>query len=89
MLVMDDADWDKVFNTMAKKFFVTSEGNYADWLQGGSLPGLPKIEKQTDREKWINEQVIKAVTEHFAQNPESMAVKALFYALKPYFIDVS
>lgn len=85
VLVMNETDWDKVFNTMAKRFFLTSEGGYANFLQGGSMQGLPKIEKQSDREAWIYGQVIKAVTEHFAEHPDSKAVEALYYALRPYF----
>jgi hypothetical protein len=85
VLVSGEVSWDEVFNTMAKGFFQTTEGGYGLFLQGGSLPGLPKIEKTSDREAWIYSQVIKAVTEHFAEHPDSKAVEALFYALKPYF----
>jgi len=39
--------------------------------------GIPKIEKQTDREKWIADQVISAVASHYIDNPFSEAIKAL------------
>lgn len=38
---------------------------------------IPKVEKQTDREKWIAEQVISAVASHYIDNPLSEAIKAL------------
>jgi hypothetical protein len=82
ILSMNETNWDEVFNTMAKKFFYTVEGFYEDWLQGGSMPGLPKIEKQTDREAWIFNQVIKAVSEHLAEHPDSKAVEALYFAIR-------
>jgi len=44
--------------------------------------GLPKIEKQTDREKWIAEQVIAAVARHYIDNPNSEAVARLIATLQ-------
>ncbi len=44
--------------------------------------GLPKIEKQTDRELWIDTQVISAVIKHAVEHPDSAAVERLFKALK-------
>lgn len=39
--------------------------------------GIPKIEKRTDREKWIAEQVIAAIAAHYIANPSSEAIAAL------------
>lgn len=39
--------------------------------------GLPKMEHKSDREKWIDEQVISAVVDHFVKNPDSDAIKRL------------
>lgn len=43
--------------------------------------GLPKIEKQTDREKWITTQVTPAVGKHFIEHPDSEAVNELIELL--------
>lgn len=48
------------------------------FFPGGRVPiGLPKIEKQTDREMWIEKQVISAVARHFIDNPNSEAIARL------------
>lgn len=39
--------------------------------------GLPKVNKVTDREKWIAEQVIQAIAQHYIDNPNSEAIAAL------------
>jgi hypothetical protein len=50
----------------------------AEFFPGGRVPiGLPKIERQTDREMWIETQVISAVSRHFIDNPNSEAVARL------------
>lgn len=55
----------------------------AQFFTPGQVPiGLPKIEKQTDREKWIADQVITAVARHYIDNPESEAVKRLINVLE-------
>lgn len=43
--------------------------------------GLPKIEKKSDREKWIAEQVVASVAKHYIDNPNSEAVKSLIATL--------
>jgi len=48
--------------------------------------GLPKIEKQSDTEKWIDTQVVPAVLRHLLENPDSKAVRRLKEALD--FLDV-
>jgi len=52
------------------------------FVSTGEVPfGLPKITKQTDREKWISEQVIGAVAQHFIEHPDSVAVRTLIATL--------
>src|SRR5258706_3184133 len=43
--------------------------------------GFPKIERQTDRERWIESQVITAVSRHYIDNPNSEAVARLIATL--------
>jgi len=45
------------------------------------VQGLPKLEKSTDRERWIAEQVIAAVARHYIDNPNSEAVARLISTL--------
>ena len=85
LLVEQRNDWNGVFGAMARSFFNVDAGGYEKWLEGESVKGLPKIEKRSDREKWIFEQVIPALTDHLAKNPDSAAIQALYYALRPYF----
>ncbi len=48
----------------------------------GNVPiGIPKIERQTDRERWIEGQVISAVSRHYIDNPNSEAVARLIATL--------
>lgn len=59
--------------------------NSADWriLRPDSAHvGIPKIEKSSDRERWIETQVIPAVAKHFAEYPDSRAVKRLIDTLE-------
>lgn len=43
-----------------------------------SVPvGIPKQEKQSDREKWIESQVMPAVVKHYVEHPDSKAVALL------------
>jgi Replication initiation factor len=43
---------------------------------------LPTIEKVTDREKWIAEQVMPAVAKHYQEHPDSDAVNTLLKVLQ-------
>jgi len=52
------------------------------FFTSGTVPvGLPKIEKQTDRERWIEGQVIPAVARHYIDNPNSEAIARLIATL--------
>jgi len=52
-----------------------------DWtnlLPYGVTPiGIPKLEKQTDTEAWIEKQVISAIAKHFIEHPDSIAIQRL------------
>lgn len=77
--------WDSVFHSMARQMFNVSTGNYQKFLNEQSEIGLPQMEKMTDREKWISEQVTHALIEHLHEKPESKAVAALFHALLDFY----
>lgn len=42
-----------------------------------SSVGFPKIEKQTDREKWLMLQVYPALAQHLSAEPDSAAIKLI------------
>ena len=81
--LIDDAEPAAIFDTTIAKMVGAFTGSpFEQFASRGVVSwGLPKIEKHTDREKWIAEQVISAVSEHFASNPDSEAVKALIAVL--------
>jgi len=39
--------------------------------------GIPKLEKQSDTEAWIEKQVISAIAKHFIEHPDSIAIQRL------------
>lgn len=54
-----------------------------DFFSDGDVAvSLPKIERHSDREKWIESQVIAAVAAHYIDNPTSEAVTRLIATLQ-------
>jgi hypothetical protein len=48
------------------------------FFSSGVVPiGIPKLEKKTDTELWIEKQVIQAVAKHYIEHPDSVAVQRL------------
>lgn len=76
-------DWGLVFDTalssMVRLPIETGWGKFRS--MGSTTIGLPKMEKRTDREKWISEQVIPAVAKHYIDNPTSESVTRLIETL--------
>ncbi len=78
-LLAENRQWSSAFATIALAM-VDLPGNrhYRAFFDGGETPiGIPKLEKKTDREAWIEKQVIPAVGKHFAEFPDSAAVARL------------
>jgi hypothetical protein len=78
MLLQTD-NWDAVFNDFAQAMLTLSEcPDYMAFFDGStSAVGFPKIEKKSDREAWIMKQVLPAVMAHYAEFPDSEAVRTL------------
>jgi len=76
-------DWSSQFDGLAKQMVnFRSPGDFAKFFTMGSVPiGLPKIERQSDREAWIASQIIPAVAKHYIENPNSEAVSRLIATL--------
>jgi len=83
-LLVGEANWAGAFDSMALGMVdIPKSRDYrAFFADGEVLVGIPKIERSTDREAWIQNQVIKAVIVHFVEYPDSPAVALLFEALK-------
>lgn len=55
-------------------------------FRSGDIPiGIPKFEKQTDRETWVSTQVHPAVVALLTSNPDSKAVYNLYKALDGHY----
>lgn len=82
MLATND-DWGSVFTGLAKGMLTLRNcDDYAAWFLYNKVEtGLPKIEKQTDREAWIDTQVTSAIAKHLIEHPDSVAVKRLMDTL--------
>lgn len=82
LLVRTD-NWSGVFDKMAKDMFSPNNcPDYDAFFSAGVVPiGLPKLERTSDREKWISSQVLPAVAKHFSEHRDSPAIKLLMDTL--------
>lgn len=87
-LLVNESDWDGAFSTMARGMLdVPASKDYQKFFNpDGATIGIPKLEKSSDREKWILEQCLPAIVKHYSENRISSAVQALRRALD--FIDM-
>lgn len=78
-LLTGKASWQAEFDAIAQHMVdIPTCASYQAFFEGIDQPiGLPKIEKQTDRETWIEKQVIPAVVKHFIEHRESASVALL------------
>lgn len=61
---------------------ITTKTDLAKFFRDGNVPiGIPKIERHTNRERWIEDQVISAVARHWIDHPESAAIARLLDTL--------
>jgi len=76
-------DWYSVFATIARTMVnLPRVASFTAFFPEEHCEiGMPKLEKQTDREKWIADQVISAVAKHYIDNPSSVAVTRLLETL--------
>ena len=78
-----DMDWQQSFDALAKGMVnLPNSLDFQKFFTMGVVPiGLPKLERRTDREVWIETQVIGAVARHYIDNPNSEAVTRLIETL--------
>jgi len=81
--LVDSDDWASAFDTVAKGMLdlPATEDYLAFFTRGSVSVGIPKIEKTTDRERWIIEQCFPTIVKHYQDNRESEAVRLLRQAL--------
>lgn len=78
-LLSEGDNWSSAFDTISTTMvnIPTNRDYQAFYAQGTAAIGIPKLEKKSDREKWIESQVIPAVAKHFVEFPSSAAVARL------------
>lgn len=78
-ILLDGTGWDSAFDTVTR--YMVDLPNNRQWQLFYSTDtaevGFPKIEKSSDREKWIDTQVTPAVVKHYMNNRHSEAIKKL------------
>jgi len=76
-------EWGFTFDGIVTR--MANQRGQAEWgklFSMDSIPiGLPKIERHSDRERWIDQQVIGAVAKHYIDNPTSESVARLISTL--------
>ena len=83
-LLVRETNWAGAFDAMALHMLdiPTCEDYRALFRPGVVQVSIPKLERQTDREAWIQSQVIKAIAEHLTEFPDSPAIKLLMETLE-------
>ncbi len=78
LLCTSDA-WVNAFDAMASGMVdLPQSKDYRKFFLPGVVPiGIPKLEKKSDREKWIEEQVLPAVLKHYTEHRDSPAINKL------------
>ena len=82
-LLVNESDWDAAWTTMAKGMLdiPTSKEYQKFFTEQRSNVGIPKLERKSDREKWILEQCLPAIVKHYSENRISSAIRMLRDAL--------
>lgn len=77
--ILKSGDWSGTFDALVLGMVGDAKkSNIGMFFSTGPIQvGLPKIERHSDRERWISGQVIPAVAKHFIDNPTSEAVQRL------------
>lgn len=78
-LLCESANWASAFDTISRHMVdVPKCDDYQQFFLPGVVEiGIPKLEKKSDREAWIEKQVIPAVLKHVIEFPSSEAVNRL------------
>lgn len=66
---------------IASKMFFTDTGNYPVLGTHSTALSMPKIEKKTDTEKWLYNQIIPILEKYIANHPDSQVYDEIIQAL--------
>lgn len=77
--LMERRSWGGAFDSIATGMvnLEASTDYQAFFPPGNPIIGIPKLEKKSDREKWIEDQVIPAVVKHYIEHSSSKAIALL------------
>lgn len=81
MLVDGQHNMNDVFASVASRICQCVDLSWTRLMRSDAKVALPKIEKTTDREKWIADQVTPAIVNFAIDNPTSEAIKRLYSML--------
>lgn len=78
-LLVETDDWGAIFDGIALGMVDLPKcKEYGKFFSADTVPiGLPQLERQTNRESWIQLQVIPAIVEHYHEHRDSEAVRLL------------
>jgi len=77
VLSAEGCDWNATIGGIMQKMLMVDDDGYRRWLDGAAVDGLPKIEKQTDREAWLLSQVFPALVDYVGKTGFTPAVDAI------------
>lgn len=82
LLVQNDV-WAGAFDAMVLGMFdLPASDDYRAFFSGDTVRiGIPKLERKSDTERWIETQVIPAIGKYYGENPNSVSVQRLLEAL--------
>jgi phage replication initiation protein len=81
-LLVESDKWGEIFNGLLTSMVNLPCRSFQAFLGASNAIGIPKINKQTDRERWISSQVIPAIGAHLIEHPNSDAVFRLYDILR-------
>lgn len=83
-ILIEGASWNAAFDTIALHMVDLPQcKDYKAFYPKSIVEiGIPKLEKKSDREKWIETQVTPAVAKHLVEFPDSEAVNRLMALLE-------
>lgn len=80
-LIADGEDLNNLFSALAGRMCNVNNTDWRKMLEASAVVGVPKQEKQTDRERWIAKQVTPAVIQYAMEHPDSEALDRLWIDL--------
>lgn len=77
-IIAGGEDINNLFSALAGRMCNLNNVDWRKMLEADAVIGVPKVEKQSDREKWIAKQVTPAVIQYAMEHPDSEALERLW-----------